>query len=74
MENKTIYQYKANDESSYGTLAYHAAALSANVSLFPGRLTLNIDGSAAKEVGQFIDDNGLSWKTQARMPPAARLI
>lgn len=61
MENKTIYQYKANNESSYGTLAYYAAALPANVSLFPGSLTLNIDGSAAKEVGQFIDDNGLSF-------------
>lgn len=61
MENKTIYQYKANNESSYGTLAYYATSLPVNVSLSPGSLTLNIDGSAAKEVGQFIDDNGLSF-------------
>lgn len=61
MENKTIYQYKANDKSSYNALAYYAPCLPANVSLYPGRLTLNIDGSAAKEVGQFIDNNGLSF-------------
>lgn len=61
MEHNTPYQYKALSQDSYNSLAAYASTIPATVTLHPGLLTIVIPEAAAKEVGQFIDDNGLSF-------------
>lgn len=61
MELNTPYQYKALNEDSYNSLAAYATTIPATVTLHPGILTIVIPVNAAKEVGQFIDENGLSF-------------
>lgn len=61
MELNTPYQYKALNEDSYNSLAAYASTIPATVTLHPGLLTIVIPEAAAKEVGQFIDDNGLDF-------------
>lgn len=57
----TAYQYKANNEFSYKSLAAYASTIPATVTLYPNLLTIVISENAAKEVGRFIDDNGLDF-------------
>lgn len=57
----TSYQYKALNEDSYNNLAAYASTIPATVTLHPGLLTIVISEDAAKEVGQFIDNNGLDF-------------
>lgn len=61
MELDTPYQYKALNETSYNSLAAYASTISATVTLHPGLLTIVVSENAAKEIGQFIDDNGLDF-------------
>lgn len=61
MEQNTTYQYAALNDKSYAALAAYAIDIDANVQLFPSQRIINIDGSAAKKVGEFIDANGLSF-------------
>lgn len=61
MELNTSYQYKAFNKDSYNSLAAYATTIPATVTLHPGLLTIVISDNTAKEVGQFIDDNGLSF-------------
>lgn len=62
MELTTSYQYKAINEASYNSLAAYASTIPATVTLHPGFLTIVISEDAAKEVGEFIDDNGLDFR------------
>lgn len=62
MELATSYQYKALNEASYNSLAAYASTIPATVTLHPGFLTIVISEDAAKEVGEFIDDNGLDFR------------
>jgi len=59
MELTTSNQYKALNEASYNSLAAYASTIPATVTLHPGLLTIVISEDATKELGQFIDDNGL---------------
>lgn len=61
MEESISYQYEANNKESYDALAAYATNLSVNVSLFPTKLTIVVDGKAAEMVGKFIDDQGLDF-------------
>lgn len=61
MELNTPYQYKALNKDSYNSLAAYVTTIPATVTLHPGLLAIVISENAAKEVGQFIDDNGLSF-------------
>lgn len=61
MELNTPYQYKALTEDSYNSLAAYASTIPATVTLHPGLLTIVISENATKEVGKFIDDNGLDF-------------
>lgn len=61
MELSAPYQYKALNERSYKILAAYATTIPATVTLHPGLLTIVVSENAAKEVGQFIDDNGLDF-------------
>lgn len=61
MELTTSYQYKAVNEASYNSLAAYASTIPATVTLHPGLLTIVISENANKEVGEFIDDNGLDF-------------
>lgn len=61
MELTTSYQYKAINEASYNSLAAYASTIPATVTLHPGLLTIVISENATKEVGKFIDDNGLDF-------------
>jgi len=61
MELNTPYQYKALNEDSYNSLAAYASTIPATVTLHPGLLTIVISENATKEVGKFIDDNGLDF-------------
>lgn len=61
MELSTSYQYKAINEESYNSLAAYATTIPATVTLHPGLLTIVISENAAKEVGEFIDENGLDF-------------
>lgn len=61
MELNTPYQYKALNEGSYNSLANYAVTIPATVTLHPSLLTIVVSEDGAKEVGQFIDDNGLSF-------------
>lgn len=61
MELTTSNQYKALNEASYNSLAAYASTIPATVTLHPGFLTIVISEDATKEVGQFIDDNGLDF-------------
>lgn len=61
MELNATYQYQALNEDSYNSLAAYATTIPATVSLHPDLLTIVISENAAMEVGQFIDDNGLSF-------------
>lgn len=61
MEATTSYQYKALNVSSYRVLAAYVANLSANVSLYPEKLAIVIDGKAHVEVGKYIDDQALDF-------------
>ena len=62
MELTTSNQYKALNEASYNSLAAYASTIPATVTLHPGFLTIVISEDAAKEVGEFIDDNGLDFR------------
>lgn len=62
MELTTSYQYKAINEASYNSLAAYASTIPATVTLHPGFLTIVISEDATKEVGEFIDDNGLDFR------------
>ena len=62
MELTTSNQYKALNEASYNSLAAYASTIPATVTLHPGFLTIVISEDATKEVGQFIDDNGLDFR------------
>ncbi len=61
MELTTSRQYKALNEDSYNDLAAYASTIPATVTLHPGLLTIVISENANKEVGKFIDDNGLDF-------------
>ena len=61
MELTTSNQYKALNEASYNSLAAYASTIPATVTLHPGFLTIVISEDATKEVGEFIDDNGLDF-------------
>ena len=61
MELTTSNQYKALNEASYNSLAAYASTIPATVTLHPGLLTIVISENASKEVGEFIDDNGLDF-------------
>ncbi len=61
MELTTSNQYKALNEASYNSLAAYASTIPATVTLHPGLLTIVISEDATKEIGQFIDDNGLDF-------------
>ena len=61
MEATTSYQYKALNDISYRVLAAYVANLSANVSLYPEKLAIVIDGKAHVEVGKYIDDQALDF-------------
>lgn len=61
MELTTSNQYKALNEDSYNSLAAYASTIPATVTLHPGLLTIVISENATKEVGKFIDDNGLDF-------------
>lgn len=61
MELNTPYQYKALNEDSYNSLAAYATTIPATVTLHPSLHTIVISENAAKEVGQFIDENGLDF-------------
>lgn len=61
MELTTSYQYKAINEASYNSLAAYASTIPATVTLHPGLLTIVISENATKEVGKFIDYNGLDF-------------
>lgn len=62
MELTTSNQYKALNEASYNSLAAYASTIPATVTLHPGFLTIVISEDATKEVGEFIDDNGLDFR------------
>lgn len=57
----TAYRYVAGNEESYNRLAAYAMTLVANVYAYPGQMTIIIDGSAAREAGEYIDDMGLDF-------------
>lgn len=61
MELTTSNQYKALNEASYNSLAAYASTIPATVTLHPGLLSIVISENASKEVGEFIDDNGLDF-------------
>lgn len=61
MELTTYNQYKALNEASYNSLAAYASTIPATVTLHPGLLSIVISENASKEVGEFIDDNGLDF-------------
>lgn len=61
MEQDTSIRYEAKNDGSYNELAAYAANVGANASLFPEYRTIIINGSAAKDVGKFIDENGLDF-------------
>lgn len=61
MDTKTFYQYKANNEGSYYNLANYVVNTPATVTLHPGLLTIVISGNYTKEVGEFIDSEGLDF-------------
>lgn len=61
MELTTSNQYKALNEASYNSLAAYASTIPATVTLHPRLLTIVISEDATKEVGEFIDDNGLDF-------------
>lgn len=61
MEQNTPYRYEAKNCGSYNELAAYAINLVANVSLFPEHQTIVIDGKMAKDVGEFIDKQGLDF-------------
>lgn len=61
MEESISYQYEANNKESYDVLAAYATNLSVNVSLFPMKRTIVIDGNVAEIVGEFIDCQGLDF-------------
>ena len=61
MDLTTSYQFKALNEASYNSLAAYASTIPASVSLHPGLLTIVVSENAAKEIGEFIDDNGLDF-------------
>lgn len=61
MELTTSNQYKALNEASYNSLAAYASTIPATVTLHPGLLTIVVSENAAKEIGEFIDDNGLDF-------------
>lgn len=55
------YRYKALNEDSYNSLAAYVTTIPATVTLHPGLLTIVISDNVNKEVGEFIDDNALSF-------------
>ncbi len=61
MEQDTAIQYKALNENSYNRLAAYAVTLPATVTLNPEFLVIVIPENAAKEVGEFIDNEGLDF-------------
>jgi len=61
MELTTSNQYKALNEASYNSLAAYASTIPETVTMHPGLLTIVISEDATKEIGQFIDDNGLDF-------------
>lgn len=66
MENLTPYCYQANNSESYNTLAAYIVASPLNASFFPKRLTIVVtpkedEEETFKDVGKFIDDEGLSF-------------
>lgn len=66
MENFTSYQYAANNATSYKALATYVINTSANVSLFPGKLTLVVaptpeNPDVVKELGTLIDNEALDF-------------
>lgn len=61
MEQITAYQYKAINDVSYNALAAYVTNIVANVSLFPEKQTIVVEGKSAYNVGKFIDDQGLDF-------------
>lgn len=55
----TTYKYTAFNDNSYCNLANFAASLPVNVTLFPEQMTVVIDATAAKTVGEFIANTSL---------------
>lgn len=61
MELNTAYQYKALDKESYNCLADYATTIPATVTLHPDINTIVISENASEKVGEFIDNEGLSF-------------
>lgn len=61
MEHNTSIRYQALNEDSYNSLAAYAITTPATVSLFPELHIIVISESASKEIGEFIDNEGLSF-------------
>lgn len=62
MEKTTSYQYKANSEESYNSLAAYAVTVPATVTYFPVIKTIVVSGDDNKEIGRFIDAEGLDFE------------
>lgn len=62
MEKTTSYQYKANNEASYNSLAAYAVTVPATVTYFPVIKTIVVSGDDNKEIGRFIDAEGLDFE------------
>lgn len=61
MEQNSSIQYNALNKESYDSLAAYVVTIPATVTLHPSVHTIVIPDNAAKEVGQFIDDEGLDF-------------
>lgn len=61
MEQNLSIQYNALNKESYDSLAAYVVTIPATVTLHPSVHTIVIPDNAAKEVGQFIDDEGLDF-------------
>lgn len=61
MEQTTSYRYEALNDGSYNELVEYAINLVGNVSLFPAKRTIVIEGRFLNDVGKFIDKAGLDF-------------
>lgn len=72
MANVTPYSYKANTSESYDSLAAYVVNTSLNASFFPKALTIVVipdeDENDFKEVGRFIDTEGLDFHITPIIP------
>lgn len=75
MANVTPYSYKANTSESYDSLAAYVVNTSLNASFFPKALTIVVipdeEENDFKEVGRFIDTEGLNFHITPIIPDEA---